>query len=108
MRLLYLGSTDLPQTKARAIQIVHTCHALARAGVQHLVGELNHLLRTEPALHEIDFEGDGFEWIDASDRTHSIIAFLRKPRRGEPVLVVCNLTPQPRQNHCLGVPGGGT
>src|SRR5688572_3188871 len=33
MRLLYLGSTDLPQTKARAIQIVHTCHALARAGV---------------------------------------------------------------------------
>lgn len=78
------------------------------AGVQHLVGELNHLLRTEPALHEIDFEGDGFEWIDASDRTHSIIAFLRKPRRGEPVLVVCNLTPQPRQNHCLGVPGGGT
>src|SRR5687768_13139473 len=32
MRLLYLGSTDLPQTKARAIQIVHTCHALARAG----------------------------------------------------------------------------
>ncbi len=32
MRLLYLGSTDLPQTKARAIQIVHTCHALAVAG----------------------------------------------------------------------------
>ena len=32
MRILYLGSTDLPQTKARAIQIVHTCHALARAG----------------------------------------------------------------------------
>src|SRR4051812_909147 len=34
MRLLYLGSTDLPQTKARAIQIVHTCHALARAGAE--------------------------------------------------------------------------
>ena len=33
MRLLYLGSTDVPQTKARAIQIVHTCHALARAGI---------------------------------------------------------------------------
>ena len=33
MRILYLGSTDLPQTKARAIQIVHTCHALARARV---------------------------------------------------------------------------
>jgi glycosyltransferase involved in cell wall biosynthesis len=32
MRLLFLGSTDVPQTKARAIQIVHTCHALARTG----------------------------------------------------------------------------
>src|SRR3712207_5957233 len=32
MRLLYLGSTDFPQPKARAIQIVNTCHALARAG----------------------------------------------------------------------------
>ena len=34
MRLLYLGSTDFPQPKARAIQIVHTCHALARAGAE--------------------------------------------------------------------------
>ena len=34
MRVLYLGSTDLPQPKARAIQIVHTCHALARAGAE--------------------------------------------------------------------------
>jgi glycosyltransferase involved in cell wall biosynthesis len=34
MRVLYLGSTDLPQTKARAIQIVHSCHALARAGAE--------------------------------------------------------------------------
>ncbi|MFN8522564.1 MAG: glycosyltransferase family 4 protein [Chloroflexota bacterium] len=32
MRLLYLGSTDVPQPKARAIQIVNTCHALARLG----------------------------------------------------------------------------
>ena len=34
MRLLYLGSTDFPQPKARAIQIVNTCHALARAGAE--------------------------------------------------------------------------
>ncbi len=34
MRLLYLGSTDFPQPKARAIQIVNTSHALARAGAE--------------------------------------------------------------------------
>src|SRR5947209_7819226 len=32
MNLLYLASTDFPLAKARAIQIVNTCHALARAG----------------------------------------------------------------------------
>ena len=77
-------------------------------GMQHLVGELNKLLRSEPALHQLDFDGAGFEWVDANDRDNSVLAFLRKPRQGEPVLVVCNLTPVPRQNHCLGVPLGGT
>jgi glycosyltransferase involved in cell wall biosynthesis len=45
MRVLYLGSTDLPQPKARAIQIVHTCHALARAGadVTLIAGRRGHL-----------------------------------------------------------------
>ncbi|HSV60014.1 MAG TPA: 1,4-alpha-glucan branching protein GlgB [Variovorax sp.] len=81
---------------------------LEHRGVQHLVGELNQALRSEPALHELDFSGDGFEWVDANDQDNSVIAFLRKARGGQPVLVVCNLTPVPRQNHCLGVPSGGT
>lgn len=78
------------------------------SGMQHLVGELNKTLRNEPALHEIDFSSEGFEWIDADDKDTSVIAFLRKSRKGDRVLVVCNLTPVPRQQHWLGVPGGGT
>ncbi|MDM0112496.1 1,4-alpha-glucan branching protein GlgB [Variovorax sp. J22R133] len=76
-------------------------------GMQHLVGELNRLLREEPALHELDFSPEGFEWIEADDAPNSVIAFLRKSRSGESVLVVCNLTPVPRQNLNLGVPTGG-
>jgi 1,4-alpha-glucan branching enzyme len=77
-------------------------------GMQHLLGELNKVYRSEPALHELDFSADGFEWIEPDDQTLSVNAFLRRARNGERVLVVCNLTPVPRQNYCLGVPIPGT
>ena len=79
----------------------------AHRGVQHLVGELNRLYRSERALHELDASPDGFEWIEADDQSQSVIAFLRRARNGEAVLVVCNLTPVPRRNYWLGVPSGG-
>ncbi|MDN8613579.1 1,4-alpha-glucan branching protein GlgB [Variovorax ginsengisoli] len=79
----------------------------AHRGVQHLVGELNRLYRSERALHELDASPDGFEWIEADDQSQSVIAFLRRARNGEAVLVVCNLTPVPRRNYRLGVPSGG-
>jgi len=77
------------------------------AGGQRWVSALNALYRSEPALHEIDFEARGFEWIDAGDAEASVIAFLRHAHNGPPVLVVCNFTPTPRINYVLGVPQGG-
>jgi 1,4-alpha-glucan branching enzyme len=73
-------------------------------GVRRLVSQLNALLRTEPALYEIDFSPEGFEWVENRDAHTSVIAFLRRPMQGPPLLVVCNLTPVPRQNYLLGVP----
>ena len=63
-----------------------------------LVGDLNRAaIAREPALHELDFAADGFEWIEAHDHERSVIAFVRKARGGAaPILVVCNLTPVPR------------
>lgn len=77
-------------------------------GVQHLVGELNRVYRAEPALHELDFSADGFQWLEPNDNKQSVVAFLRRSRAGDSVLVVCNLTPVPRQNYCVGVPRDGT
>jgi 1,4-alpha-glucan branching enzyme len=77
-------------------------------GLQRWVADLNHVYRNEPALYEVDFAHDGFEWIDCSDHEASVIAFLRKPKGGgAPVLVACNFTPLPRPNYVLGVPFGG-
>jgi 1,4-alpha-glucan branching enzyme len=77
------------------------------AGMRHWVGDLNRLYRAEPALHQVDFEPAGFEWIDCHDAEASVIAFLRRPRHGRAVLVACNFTPVPRPNYVLGVPHAG-
>jgi 1,4-alpha-glucan branching enzyme len=78
------------------------------AGLMRWVRELNRLLRTQPALHEVDFSPEGFEWAVSDDAASSVLAFLRKPRGAGPtLLVVCNLTPLPRQRYRIGVPFAG-
>jgi 1,4-alpha-glucan branching enzyme len=77
-------------------------------GVLNWVRDLNRLYRSMPALHELDFDPAGFEWIDFHDAGSSVISFLRKPRGAGPaVLVVCNFTPVPRLGYRIGVPRGG-
>jgi 1,4-alpha-glucan branching enzyme len=77
------------------------------AGIQRWIDDLNRLYRDTPALHELDCDAAGFEWVDANDAVSSVIAFLRRGHADEPVLVVCNFTPVPRANHRVGVPSGG-
>ncbi|HVR92288.1 MAG TPA: 1,4-alpha-glucan branching protein GlgB [Casimicrobiaceae bacterium] len=78
------------------------------AGVQRWVRDLNAVLRTEPALYQLDFDQAGFEWIDAGDAAASVLSFLRKPKSGAaPLLAVCNFTPVVRHNYSVGVPQGG-
>ena len=76
------------------------------AGVQQLVRDLNRLHRERPALHLLDCDPAGFEWVSAQDAEHSIYAWLRRDAVGDVVLVVCNFTPVPREGWRLGVPGG--
>ncbi|HEX5139808.1 MAG TPA: 1,4-alpha-glucan branching protein GlgB [Dehalococcoidia bacterium] len=77
-------------------------------GLQQMVGDLNRLYQTEPALHEGDAESFGFQWIDANDADRSILTFLRKGRVENDVIVVaCNFTPVPRYNYRVGVPKPG-
>ena len=73
-------------------------------GVQRFVRELNRVYRGSPALWQLDFSPEGFEWIEPNDGEHSVFAFLRKPRdAGRPLLVVSNMTPVPRTNYLVGV-----
>ncbi len=78
------------------------------AGLQRLVRDLNWLYRDQPALHEIDHDWAGFQWIDFHDATHSVVAFLRKAKDSDvQLLCVCNFTPVPRHEYRIGVPRPG-
>ncbi|MFC0408595.1 1,4-alpha-glucan branching protein GlgB [Roseomonas elaeocarpi] len=79
------------------------------AGVQDLVADLNAAYRAVPALHRRDTSPDGFSWVIGDDRDQSVFAFYRWGEWGDaPVLVVCNMTPVPRENYRIGVPSEGT
>ena len=86
----------------------HVLRYPVHAGMQKWVAELNRAYREEPALHELDTDAGGFEWVDANDSATSVLSFLRKGKSPKDVvLVVLNLTPVIRMQYHLGVPHPG-
>ncbi|KYG63800.1 glycogen-branching enzyme [Bdellovibrio bacteriovorus] len=85
-------------------------HLLQNPGhkqIQDLVRDLNHIYKTESALHVMDFEPAGFEWLDASDSHNSVYSFFRYDKDGNIILCAFNMTPIPRHCYRLGVPQKG-
>jgi 1,4-alpha-glucan branching enzyme len=77
-------------------------------GVQRFVRDVNHFYRSEPALHQIDFDWKGFEWVDFHDWEKSILSFIRRGHNpAEEVLFVLNFTPSPHHGYRLGVAAPG-
>jgi 1,4-alpha-glucan branching enzyme len=72
------------------------------------MADLNRLHVHEPALHELDFEWAGFEWLEANDAANSVIAFQRRARNQDNgIVVICNFTPVVRDEYRVGVPRPG-
>jgi 1,4-alpha-glucan branching enzyme len=77
-------------------------------GIQTLVRDLNHIYRETPALHELDCEGHGFEWLVIDDTENSVFAWLRRGRdTGQMCVAVINFTPQVRYGYKIKVPAAG-
>lgn len=74
-------------------------------GMQTFVKSLNKLYRSEPALYNFSFSGEGFEWLSADDADHSIYAYIRKGHKAKDTLIVIlNMTPVYRENYRIGLP----
>lgn len=70
--------------------------------------QLNKFYKDNKALWELDYNDDGFEWIDADNNNKSIYSFIRKGRNeGEILVFVFNFTPVVRYDFRLGVPYKG-
>ena len=77
-------------------------------GLRRWVRDINTLYRGEPALHRLDADPAGFQWIDCNDHTRSVISFLRRGGPGtKPLMLACNFTPVPLKNYRVGVPAAG-
>ena len=76
--------------------------------LQNYVKTLNRLYKERPALWQIDYSWEGFQWVVPDDSQQSVIAFLRKDAAGKQLLVVCNFNPVLREGYSLGVPVSGT
>ena len=86
----------------------HLGDGMPNSGIARMVGDLNRVYCGLPALHAGDATEAGFEWIDGTNADMSVIAFLRRGRGDEDVVVVaCNFTPVPRHQYRIGVPRGG-
>ena len=86
----------------------HLTQSYFHSGIQRLIEDLNRLYREEPALHQLDLDPRGFQWIDANDADNSVLAFLRRAENPEDnVLVVLNFTPIVREHYKVGVPQCG-
>ncbi|MPZ42722.1 MAG: 1,4-alpha-glucan branching protein GlgB [Betaproteobacteria bacterium] len=86
----------------------HLLDYAPHAELQTWMSDLNALYRAQPALHQRDFDGSGFAWIDCNDAHTSVISYMRYGGENtKPMLVVCNLTPVPQHNYIVGVPFAG-
>ncbi|MET0166773.1 MAG: 1,4-alpha-glucan branching protein GlgB, partial [Vicinamibacterales bacterium] len=78
------------------------------AGMQRWVRDLTHVYASERSLYEVDFEPEGFSWIDCHDHENSVISFVRRATdHADFTIVVANFTPVLRRDYRIGVPAGG-
>jgi 1,4-alpha-glucan branching enzyme len=109
-KLLFMGQEFAQRSEFNEAQSLdwHLLQYDSHRGIQSLVADLNKLYAAEPALHQVDFDWRGFEWIDCNDADNSVFSFIRRGKKPEDVMiVVLNATPVVRSEYRLGVPEPG-
>lgn len=109
-KLLFMGS-EFGQSDEWNFEKSLDWHLLQydyHSGIKKLVTDLNHLYKSEPALYEKQFMGEGFEWINYSDHQNAVLTYIRKGNNpDENIIVACNFTQVIRENYKIGIPKKG-
>lgn len=110
-KLLFMGSEfgQWAEWNAKRELDWSLCSFPAHDNVRHLLRDLNRLYRDLPALHQFDFDGRGFQWIDCHDSDQSVLSLVRRGETAQDtVVILLNFTPVPRYNYRIGVPGAAS
>jgi 1,4-alpha-glucan branching enzyme len=75
--------------------------------LKQYTADLNKFYLKNPALWEIDYSWDGFRWIVSDDCDNSCVSYLRRDRKGNEIITLCNFTNVTRRNYRIGVPQAG-
>jgi 1,4-alpha-glucan branching enzyme len=108
-KLLFMGQ-EFAQAREWSEERALDWHLLDREphrGMQRLVRDLNRAYRSRPALHGRDCEPEGFSWLLADERDSSVFAWVRHCPGANPVAVVSNFTPVPREDYRVPLPEAG-
>jgi 1,4-alpha-glucan branching enzyme len=108
-KLLFMGQEFAQRSEwseDRALHWDELEHAPHR-GVQRLIRDLNGVYRSKPALHARDCEPEGFSWLLADEASTSVYAWERKAPDANPVVVIANFTPVPRERYRMPLPAEG-
>ena len=76
--------------------------------MQKFIKKLNEVYKLNNELWEVDYSGNGFEWIDYQDQQNSILAFTRKNKAGDKLICIFNFTPEVHYGYKFGVSTEGT
>ncbi len=109
-KLLFMGSEfgQVAEWNCKQSLDWHVLQYDVHKNLQKFMKDLNHMYRDYRALWEVDFEWQGFEWVDFNDSEASVLSFMRWSRdQKQGLLFVLNLTPVPRMGYRLGVPRDG-
>ncbi|NOY67154.1 MAG: 1,4-alpha-glucan branching protein GlgB [Gammaproteobacteria bacterium] len=107
-KLLFMGSEFAQSNEWQHDQALdwHDLDNENNKGIYKMIGDLNRLYKSCPALFYYDFDQQGFEWVDCHDAAQSVLSYVRRADNEE-LVVVLNFTPVPRKNYRIGVSTAG-
>lgn len=105
-KLLFMGNDMAPYTEWNFTWQLdwELLQYPSHQGINQVVKALNHLYKSEKALHHFNFSSEGFEWVDAGDRNNSILVTQRKSDvKNDVLMIVTNLNIQPHADYKIGL-----
>ena len=78
----------------------------AHADLKKFVATLNGIYKNYPAMHEIDYDWRGFEWLVNNDYLQNILIYERRDGEGNRMVAIINFSPVPHDGYRFGAHEG--